>query len=146
MNICFLAYLLGSTPANSWYSEISSYNYSSPGFSSATGHFTQVIWNGSTQLGIGIAFSSNNQSVTVVANYYPAGNVIGSFPAHVPPLCSVVTTVASTTISIAESTNTTKTATTSRTTSSNKTTTSPRTTTTSTRTTKTRTTRRINGR
>ena len=85
-------YPLGSTPTTSWYNEISMYSYSSPGFSSATGHFTQVIWQGSTQVGIGIAFSTNNQSATVVANYYPAGNVIGSFPANVLPVCSTSTT------------------------------------------------------
>ncbi|CAF1527051.1 unnamed protein product, partial [Adineta steineri] len=47
------------------------YNYSSPGFSSATGHFTQVIWLGSTQLGIGIALTNDNRTAYVVANYYP---------------------------------------------------------------------------
>jgi hypothetical protein len=85
-------YLLGSTPTTDWYNELSLYNYSSPGFSSATGHFTQVIWLGSTQVGIGIAYNSANTTVTVVGNYYPAGNVIGSFPANVLPLCSTSTT------------------------------------------------------
>jgi hypothetical protein len=98
--------LIGSTPTISWYDEISSYNYSSPGFSSSTGHFTQVIWSGSTQLGIGIAFSNNNKTATVVANYYPPGNVIGSFSANVLPLCSTTiagvtnTTTSATTITI----------------------------------------------
>ncbi|UJR17634.1 hypothetical protein I4U23_004530 [Adineta vaga] len=78
----------GTTPTDSWYSEISMYNYNSPGFSASTGHFTQVIWQSSTQLGIGIAWSSDNKSVKVVANYYPAGNFAGIFPANVPPLCS----------------------------------------------------------
>ncbi|CAF1165095.1 unnamed protein product [Rotaria sp. Silwood1] len=65
----------GSSPTNSWYSEISSYNFGSPGFSSSTGHFTQVIWKGSKQLGIGIAFTSDNRTAYVVANYYPPGNL-----------------------------------------------------------------------
>jgi hypothetical protein len=92
LTIYFFEYLIGSTPTISWYDEISSYNYSSPGFSSTTGHFTQVIWLGSTQLGIGIAFSSDNKNATVVANYYPPGNVLGSFSANVLPLCSATTT------------------------------------------------------
>ncbi|WP_433664086.1 CAP domain-containing protein [Nocardia sp. CA-128927] len=38
----------------SWMSEASAYDYNHPGFSSATGHFTQVVWKGSTQLTVGI--------------------------------------------------------------------------------------------
>jgi hypothetical protein len=34
-----------------WYDEISLYNFSRPGFSAATGHFTQIVWATSTQLG-----------------------------------------------------------------------------------------------
>ncbi|CAF1636827.1 unnamed protein product, partial [Adineta ricciae] len=77
----------GSAPTVSWYSEIKSYKYRSPGFSSATGHFTQVIWKSSTQLGIGVVFANNNTDVYVVANYYPPGNILGSFPANVLRLC-----------------------------------------------------------
>lgn len=32
----------GQEVVDSWYNEINSYNYSQPGFSSSTGHFTQV--------------------------------------------------------------------------------------------------------
>ena len=56
MNTYTSDYLLGSTPTTSWYNEISMYNYNSPGYSSTTGHFTQVIWKDSVQLGIGIHF------------------------------------------------------------------------------------------
>jgi len=77
---------------------------------------------GSTQLGIGIAFSSDNKTATVVANYYPPGNVIGSFSANVLPLCSTTTTIiAGTTnttiglITTSATTNTAGTTTTSRT-------------------------------
>ncbi|CAF4260693.1 unnamed protein product, partial [Rotaria sp. Silwood2] len=101
----------GSTPINSWYSEITSYNYSAPGFSSSTGHFTQVIWKGSKQLGIGIAFTSNNRTAYVVANYYPPGNVIGSFSSNVLPICSTTTTAPGTTTSISVRINTTATTT-----------------------------------
>ncbi|CAF3346426.1 unnamed protein product [Rotaria socialis] len=83
-----ITFVNGSTPTTSWYNEISLYNYSNPGFSSSTGHFTQVIWKRSIQLGIGIALSNNSKSAKVVGNYYPAGNVIGSFPDNVLELCS----------------------------------------------------------
>jgi len=38
-----------------WYNEINKYNYTSPGFSKETGHFTQVVWKNSKELGIGMA-------------------------------------------------------------------------------------------
>ncbi|CAF0955161.1 unnamed protein product [Adineta ricciae] len=80
--------LSGSKPTDAWYSEIASYNYNSPGFSSSTGHFTQVVWSASIQLGIGVALTSDNKSAYVVANYYPPGNIAGQFAAEVPPVCS----------------------------------------------------------
>ncbi len=57
-----------SAAVDSWYNEISAYNFNNPGFSSATGHFTQVIWRASTQLGCAKA-------------------TCGKFPANVPPAC-----------------------------------------------------------
>ncbi|CAF4602544.1 unnamed protein product, partial [Rotaria sp. Silwood1] len=116
----------GSSPTNSWYNEINSYNFGSPGFSSSTGHFTQVIWKGSKQLGIGIAFTSDNRTAYVVANYYPPGNVIGSFSSNVLPLCSTTTPVSATTTSISVTKNTTATTTIPKTTSSSSSTTASR--------------------
>ncbi|CAM4752562.1 unnamed protein product [Rotaria magnacalcarata] len=105
----------GSIPTTAWYSEIAMYNFSSPGFSSATGHFTQVVWLGSTQLGIGIALTSDNRTAYVVANYYPPGNYLGQFATNVLPVCNsstvtnnvstiVATTVTSTTPSVVSTT------------------------------------------
>lgn len=72
----------GSDPVDSWYSEIKDYNFNSGGFSSGTGHFTQVVWKGSTELGVGIAKNGNNQ-IFVVANYSPPGNYQGQFRENV---------------------------------------------------------------
>jgi len=41
-----------------------------------------VVWKGSEELGIGKAGDSKGR-VFVVANYYPAGNYIGSFADNV---------------------------------------------------------------
>ncbi|CAF1539606.1 unnamed protein product [Rotaria magnacalcarata] len=90
--------LNGSRPTAAWYNEISLYKYSSPVFSAATGHFTQVVWAGSTQLGIGIALTSNHLTAYVVANYFPPGNYLGQFSANVLPLCTATTATTGSTI------------------------------------------------
>jgi uncharacterized protein YkwD len=80
---------LANTAVQSWYDEVKLYNYNSPGFSSATGHFTQVVWKSSTQLGCGTAQGTKTINGTkykafyVVCHYAPAGNVQGQFPANV---------------------------------------------------------------
>lgn len=71
---------------NAWYDEIKDYDYSNPSYSSATGHFTQVVWKGSTQLGCGIKNCNNAWGNYVICSYSPAGNVIGKFPDNVQPL------------------------------------------------------------
>ncbi|KXJ21181.1 Golgi-associated plant pathogenesis-related protein 1 [Exaiptasia diaphana] len=67
-----------------WYDEIKYYNFNNPGFSMKTGHFTQVVWKGTTRLGCGIATTSRR--AVVVARYAPAGNVNSKayFRANVP--------------------------------------------------------------
>ncbi|MBD2292446.1 secretion protein [Anabaena sphaerica FACHB-251] len=80
---------LSNTAVKKWYDEVSAYNYSNPGFSSQTGHFTQVVWKSSTQLGCGAAQGVKTINGTkynafyVVCQYAPAGNVQGQFPANV---------------------------------------------------------------
>ena len=49
------------------------------------GHFTQEIWIGSTELGIGVASYEDNgwNWEIVVANYYPPGNIQTQFKENV---------------------------------------------------------------
>lgn len=79
--------LSGAEPVDAWYSEIKSYNYNNPGFSMATGHFTQVVWAGSSELGCGKARSKRGGTY-IVCNYNPPGNYQGMFPGNVLPLKS----------------------------------------------------------
>ncbi|XP_061881181.1 Golgi-associated plant pathogenesis-related protein 1-like isoform X1 [Entelurus aequoreus] len=65
--------LTGKEAVDSWYSEINNYNWSRPGFSSGTGHFTQVVWKESVHLGVGMA--TDGHQVFVVGQYRPAGNM-----------------------------------------------------------------------
>lgn len=74
----------GSYITDMWYDEIKDYDFDNPGFSMNTGHFTQVVWKGSTELGIGIGYQKSGMCV-VVANYREHGNMMGAFPQNVLP-------------------------------------------------------------
>ena len=67
-----------------WYSEIKDYDFSKPGRQPNTGHFTQVVWLDSEELGAGKAKASNG-SVFIVARYLPAGNIISKVAENVKP-------------------------------------------------------------
>ncbi|OWF46517.1 Golgi-associated plant pathogenesis-related protein 1 [Mizuhopecten yessoensis] len=74
----------GKEVTEAHYSEIKHYNFANGGFSMETGHFTQVVWKGSKELGTGYARNNNGMSV-VCCNYRPAGNMQGSFATQVSP-------------------------------------------------------------
>ncbi|XP_066538282.1 GLI pathogenesis-related 2, like [Hoplias malabaricus] len=76
----------GQDVSDRWYNEVNQYNFNHPGFSSATGHFTAMVWKSSTKLGVGKAVASDG-STFVVARYFPAGNITnqGHFQANVLP-------------------------------------------------------------
>ncbi|KAI8641479.1 CAP domain-containing protein [Parasitella parasitica] len=59
-----------------WYSEVSNYDYSKPGFSANSGHFTQVVWKNTKTVGCGAAYCDNIKGVYYVCEYLPRGNVI----------------------------------------------------------------------
>ncbi|MEV4128101.1 CAP family protein [Nocardia sp. NPDC049707] len=71
----------GATAVEDWYAEIKDYNFTEPGFSDKTGHFTQVVWKGSKQIGVGIVCTGS--TAYVVANYDPPGNYESKFPQNV---------------------------------------------------------------
>jgi pathogenesis-related protein 1 len=88
-------------PVDSWYSEITQYDFNNPIGSYKTGkvlHFTQVVWRGSSQLGCGVATcpapapdGANSGWGFMVCRYAPPGNFNGENPgvldANVPPPC-----------------------------------------------------------
>lgn len=49
-----------------------------------SGHFTQVVWKGSKEIGVGKAVAKDGKHI-VVASYRPAGNLIGTYAANVLP-------------------------------------------------------------
>lgn len=67
--------------SKSWYSEISKYTYgpiTAANFA-PTGHYTQMVWSGTTQVGIGQANCRGGGTV-IAAEYSPPGNYIGQKP------------------------------------------------------------------
>ena len=47
----------------------------------AYGHYTQMIWKDTREVGMAMA-TGRNGCVVVVARYWPAGNVMGDLPTH----------------------------------------------------------------
>ena len=61
------------------------YSFGSDRGSGGTGHFTQVVWKGSSVLGIGSADAEKNgmHCTYVVGRYKKAGNFIGNYKENV---------------------------------------------------------------
>ena len=76
----------GAVPAQMWYDEIRMYDFAKATFNPQTGHFTQLIWKNTKEMGV--AMIVKNKKIWVVANYAPPGNVVGQFKEQVPPLIS----------------------------------------------------------
>ena len=66
---------------NAWASEVKDYNYANnsckPG--KQCGHYTQIVWKSSTEVGCGYAQCSDKGQLWV-CNYSPAGNYVGQKP------------------------------------------------------------------
>lgn len=75
----------GREPVEHWYQEGENHIFGKEPATLRTGHFTQVVWKDSRELGVGQARSKTGQ-VVVVCNYDPPGNFIGSFAENVPPV------------------------------------------------------------
>ena len=80
----FGSIITGTDASQMWYDEKELYDFNNQGFSMDTGHFTQLVWKGSKQLGCGA--SCSNYGCYITCNYYPAGNYIDQFTSNVFPL------------------------------------------------------------
>ncbi|EDO30082.1 predicted protein [Nematostella vectensis] len=77
---------------DSWYSEIDNYDYTDytnhPG--GVIGHFTQIVWKSTTEVGVGVAKAivGGWTKTYIVARYRTAGNAIGQshYDENVKPL------------------------------------------------------------
>ncbi|KAK6350574.1 hypothetical protein TWF718_003763 [Orbilia javanica] len=74
--------LAGGGPMNNpvwyqWYlyTEVNNYDWNEPGFARDTGHFTQLVWKASKEIGCAWIAGCPNLSYQVWCEYQPAGNV-----------------------------------------------------------------------
>jgi uncharacterized protein YkwD len=67
--------------SKSWYSEKKEFTYGPLSSDNwyPTGHYTQMVWRNTKQVGIGKA-NCPDGTMIVVANYNPAGNILGQKP------------------------------------------------------------------
>ena len=68
-----------------WYNECDKYNYDLNKFQKGTGHFTQLVWKGTKDVGFGAIYKDykDGQLYVVVAYYFPAGNIFNEFKENV---------------------------------------------------------------
>lgn len=72
-------YVGGAAPVDAWYDEISDYDFSNPGFSEQTGHFTQVVWKSTSQVGCYYVTCDNAWRQYTICEYSnQRGNVVGT--------------------------------------------------------------------
>ncbi len=64
---------------DSWRKEKQNYNYKDNSCSGVCGHYTQVIWKNTKEVGCGMAIC-NDKSQVWVCDYNPPGNFIGEKP------------------------------------------------------------------
>jgi hypothetical protein len=77
---------------DAWYSEFALYDFSKPGFSDSTGHFTCLVWVASTKFAISVSIDIPSTEAYIVMNTSPPGNYIGEFDKNVLPPTSQQTT------------------------------------------------------
>ena len=67
--------------SKSWYEEKSMYSYEPAGGSDQqkVGHYTQMVWRNTREVGVGIGYCKTG-GIIIVASYFPAGNYTGEYP------------------------------------------------------------------
>lgn len=77
-----LGYASARAAVEAWGDEGEAYNYENPGFSEKTGHFSQLVWKDTTDVGCGRRLCGE-RGWYLACEYWPPGNVIGAFGGEV---------------------------------------------------------------
>ncbi|KAI1334602.1 PR-1-like protein [Xylariaceae sp. FL0016] len=67
-----------SSCVEAWGNEAEDYSFKNPGFKEKTGHFSQLVWKDTTDVGCGRRICGD-QGWYLACEYWPRGNVIGAF-------------------------------------------------------------------
>jgi hypothetical protein len=68
-----------------WYNQGRNYDYNNEKYSLDIGNFAQIIWKSSLEVGIGYTIDSVDETVYLVALYYPGGNIEGKYNENLSP-------------------------------------------------------------
>lgn len=87
-NLAWASYDMGITGVvKMWYDEEPYYDYANPGYVSGTGHFTQIIWKETTEIGCahvtGCGSGRSIRENSWVCQYDPPGNFLRQFSENV---------------------------------------------------------------
>ncbi|EDO34555.1 predicted protein, partial [Nematostella vectensis] len=74
--------LRGDKAAEMWYDEVKDYNFETLAYNAKCGHFTQLVWRGTKEIGVAKRVSADGTQF-VVARYHPPGNVLGEFKENI---------------------------------------------------------------
>lgn len=75
----------GESVLRMWYDEVKHYRFPDGGFSMETGHFTQVVWRQTTQVGCAVTTCRTKNLDIWVCEYDPPGNVQTMYRQQVLP-------------------------------------------------------------
>ena len=64
---------------DAWGNEVKDYDYASNSCHGVCGHYTQVVWKNTTEVGCGMA-ACNDKAQIWVCQYTPRGNMVGQKP------------------------------------------------------------------
>ncbi|RKH33391.1 hypothetical protein D7Y13_05885 [Corallococcus praedator] len=78
---------IAAAAVKAWYDEMKLYDFKNGSSSKATGHFTQLVWKGTTKVGCAVAQGKGSRlyETYVVCNYQAPGNMMGDFQKNVSP-------------------------------------------------------------
>jgi len=79
-------YVTAESAVNDWGEERRSFNFGRPDFSKKTGHFSQLVWKDTRQIGCGRMKCEGKNNVNgwlIVCEYYPRGNIARAFITNV---------------------------------------------------------------